>query len=234
MRMTELRLKTADLQAQREYYAHILRLPVIAERGGCLTIQAGSTRLVFEQEDHWRGRYHFAFDVPENQFDAAQKWITQRTSLVKLDGQQAFKSAGWNANNFYFYDAEGNILECIARHNQANASDTPFSEKSLLYISEIGLATDDVTATVRDLCRNLNLSVYDGAGSDTFTAVGDEQGLFIVVKRGRIWYPNTGIASAVYPVTVELADAPEAGYNVPGLPYVIRSKHERQPLSSVI
>lgn len=234
MRITELRLKTADLEAQREYYAHILRLPVIAERGGRLTLQAGTTRLVFEQQDDWQGRYHFAFDVPENQFDDAQKWITQRTSLVKLDGQQAFKSAGWNANNFYFYDAAGNILECIARHNQATASDIPFSEKSLLYISEIGLTTDDVAATVRDLCHNLNVSVYDGAGSDTFTAVGDEEGLFIVVKRGRIWYPNTGIASQVYPVTVELADAPEGDYNVPGLPYVIRSKHERQPLSSFV
>jgi hypothetical protein len=234
MRITELRLKTADLEGQRDFYAHILRLPVIAERGGRLSLQVGTTRLVFEQQDDWQGRYHFAFDVPENQFDAAQKWITQRTSLVKLDGQQAFKSAGWNAHNFYFYDAAGNILECIARHNQATASNIPFSEKSLLYISEIGLATDDVAATVRDLCHNLNVSIYDGEGSDTFTAVGDEEGLFIVVKRGRIWYPNTGIASAVNPVTIGLADAPEAGYNVPGLPYVIRSTHERQPLSSPV
>jgi hypothetical protein len=27
-----------------------------------------------------------------------------------------------------------------------------------------------------------------------FTAVGDENGLFIVVEGGRIWFPETGIA----------------------------------------
>ena len=234
MRITELRLKTGDLSNQREYYAHILRLPVIAEKSTWLAIQAGGTKLVFEYEEGWRGRYHFAFDVPENQFEAAKAWITRRTSLVKLDGTDAYYSTGWNAHNLYFYDAAGNILEFIARHNQPNASSQPFSERSLLYVSEIGLATDDVAATVDDLCTTLGLEVYVGADSDSFTAVGGEDGLFIVVKRGRVWYPNTGIAADVLPVTVALANAPEAGYNPPDLPYTIRRTHDRQSLSQAV
>ena len=234
MRITELRLKAADLGNQREYYAHILRLPVISERGGLLAIQAGDTRLVFEREDGWQGKYHFAFDVPENQFEAAKAWITQRTPLVKLNGMDSFDFKNWNAHSLYFYDAAGNILEFIARHNQPNASDKPFDERGLLYVSEIGLATDDVRATVDSLCTTLRVEVYDGAGSDTFTAVGDEDGLFIVVKRGRIWYPETGIPAEPHPVTVGLANAPEGGYNVPDLPYTIRSQHESRPLSQVV
>jgi catechol-2,3-dioxygenase len=234
MRITELRLKTADLGAQREYYAHILRLPVISERTNWLAIQAGGTRLVFEREENWAGRYHFAFDVPENQFEAAKTWITRRTSLVKLDGQDSYKSSNWNADNLYFYDAAGNVLELIARHNQHNASSKSFDDHSLLYVSEIGLAVDDVQGTVRALCSNLDLEVYDGEGSDTFTAVGDESGLFIVVNRGRVWYPNTGIPAGIWPVTVGLASAPEGEYNLPGLPYRFRSQHERQSLSPVV
>ncbi|MBZ0288398.1 MAG: glyoxalase/bleomycin resistance/dioxygenase family protein [Anaerolineae bacterium] len=234
MRITELRLKAGDLANQREYYAHILHLPVIAEKSTWLAIQVGGTKLVFEHEDGWRGRYHFAFDVPENQIEDAKAWITRRTSLAKLDGADVFESKNWNAHNLYFYDAAGNILEFIARHNQPNASSQPFTERSLLYVSEIGLATDDVPATVADLNQTLGLDVYDGAGSDTFTAVGDEDGLFIVVKRGRVWYPNTGIRAEVLPVSVALANGPEAGYDLPGLPYSIRKSHVRQSLSPAV
>jgi catechol-2,3-dioxygenase len=234
MRITELRIKTGDLSNQREYYAHILHLPVIAEKSTWLAIQAGATKLVFEKEEGWRGRYHFAFDVPENQIEAAKVWITRRTSLAKLDGADVFESKNWNAHNLYFYDAAGNILEFIARHNQPNASSQPFSERSLLYVSEIGLATDDVPATVADLSQTLGLGVYDGEGSDSFTAVGDEDGLFIVVKRGRVWYPNTGIKADVLPVSVALANGPEAGYDLPDLPYSIRKTHVRQSLSSAV
>ena len=234
MRIRELRIKTASLSNQREYYAHILRLPVIAEKTRWLAIQAGDTQLVFEQADGWQGKYHFAFDVPENQFEAAREWIMRRTPLIKLDGNDSFDFQNWNAHSLYFYDAAGNILELIARHNQPNASSSPFTERSLLHVSEIGLAADDVLATVNSICDNLGVGVYDGEGSDTFTAVGDEDGLFIVVKRGRVWYPNTGIRADVYPVTVALADAPEDGYNVPDLPYTVRKPHERRPLSQVV
>jgi hypothetical protein len=78
------------------------------------------------------------------------------------------------------------------------------------------------------------VSVYDGAGSDTFTAVGDEDGLFIVVKRGRIWYPETGVAADVYPVAVTLANTRVSEYNVPDLPYIIRGADERRTFSQTV
>ena len=46
------------------------------------------------------------------------------------------------------YDADKNIVELIARHNQPTASQSPFSGKSLVSISEIGLVTQDVMETV--------------------------------------------------------------------------------------
>lgn len=47
--------------------------------------------------------------------------------------------------------------------------------------------------------------IYDGAGSDTFTALGDEHGLFIIVKRGRIWFPDTGIPAELVPLKVAVS-----------------------------
>ena len=72
------------------------------------------------------------------------------------------------------------------------------------------------------LCDTVGMTVYDGAGSDTFSAVGDELGLFIVVKEGRNWYPETGISAGLHPVSVTLVDQEIGEYCVPGLPYHIK------------
>jgi catechol-2,3-dioxygenase len=223
MKMFELRLKYHDLKEARAFYHGVLKLAVLEETADLLVLQAGSTRLVFEREIDWQGKYHFAFDVPENQINEATAWITGKAKLATLNGQTIFNSSShWNSNMVYFYDLAGNILEFIARHNRHNASDEPFSERSIISVSEIGLATGDVQQTVKWLCNTLGVTVYDGAGSDTFSAVGDELGLLIVVKAGRNWYPETGIPAGLNPVSISLIDQERGEYCVPGLPYHIK------------
>lgn len=222
MHIRELRLKIADLQQAEAFYHGVLKLPVLEATSDHLILQAGSTRLVFEHQAAWQGKYHFAFEVPENQIDAAHNWISPKVKMAVLNGESLFTSSDhWNAHMLYFYDPAGNILEFIARHNQPNAATEPFSERSILAISEIGLATPDVQQTVRWLCDTLGVSVYDGQGSDTFSAIGDELGLLIVVKQGRNWYPETGILAGLHPVTVTIAASSEANDTVPDLPYHI-------------
>ncbi|MBZ0282823.1 MAG: VOC family protein [Anaerolineae bacterium] len=221
MRIVELRLHTADLNAQRAFYAETLGLPLLDSSSEMLTFQAGNTRLIFER-DSQAGPYHFGFDIPENQFEDAIRWLEKRTSLAFKDGEVRFHFPNWNADAVYFYDPAGNILEFIARHNQPNATDRPFDENSILSVSEIGLATDDVKGTVEAINSALGIGVYDGAGSQNFTAVGDELGLFITVKRGRIWSPETGIVADFQPVQVTIIGEPEGDFSVPGLPYQVR------------
>jgi catechol-2,3-dioxygenase len=203
MHIQELTLQTDDLDAQATFYREVLRLPVelAAER---LQVTIGRSRLIFKHQPGWRGAYHFAFDVPENQFEAAGDWLTERTKLIELNGQSRFHSDGWNADMIYFRDAAGNILELIARHQQANATTHPFSEFDLLAITEIGLGTRDVRSTVGQLMTELGVRTYDGGGSSSFSAVGDEQGLFIVVHHEREWYPQTGQRGGLHPMTVRL------------------------------
>ena len=223
MKMFELRLKTGNLVEARHFYHDSMKLPVLEETPDLLVLQAGSTRLVFECVSGWHGKYHFAFDVPENQIDEAAAWITSKARLATSNSQTIFNSGvRWNAQMVYFYDPAGNILEFIARHNRPNTSSEVFSERSIIGISEIGLATGDVKRTVKWLCDTLGMTVYDGEGSDNFSAVGDELGLFIVVKAGRIWFPETGIAAGLNPVSVTLIDEKTGEFNVPDLPYHIK------------
>ncbi len=202
MHIHEARLLTGDIAAQRHFYGELMGLS-LQEHADSLTIEVGATRLIFEQAPQgWQGCYHFAFNIPENQLHQAQEWVTRFAPLwPDAKGETLFASSNWNANQFYFLDPAGNILECIARHGLPNASDAPFGSHSLRSVSEVGIATDNVAATVAQLARDLGAPVYDGAGSDSFSAVGDEHGLLIVVKLGRIWYPDTGIAATAAPVS---------------------------------
>jgi catechol-2,3-dioxygenase len=165
--------------------------------------------------------YHFAFNIPPQQFAEAKAWIAQRVPpLTDHTGADEFYFEAWNAHALYFSDPAGNIVELIARHTLASQSHQPFTEQSLLSVSEIGLVTDNVRDTVHLLRTRLGISSYQGTGNDEFTAVGDEAGLFIVVKRGRIWFPDTNKPAAVAPVSVTVA-AGSTHATVAGPPYQV-------------
>ncbi len=191
MRIHELRLPTTDLPAQLAFYRDVLSLPIVASTAEHFAVQAGTTRLIFTAEGDAAPVYHFAFNVPRNQFASARAWIEARVPLIlDANGAPTWHSDGWNADILYFYDPAGNILEFIARQTLDDERPAPFTSDDIQCISEIGLAVDDVQAAVADLSTRLLLPVYDGAGSDSFSALGDEHGLLIVVRKGRAWYPT--------------------------------------------
>jgi len=210
MRLHSLQLWAADLPAQHDFYTRVLELPVLAESDQRLELQAGATRLIFQRPPAtWSEvcTYHFAFNIPENLFDAARVWWTARAPLLlSKAGEATYDFTHWNAHAFYFADAVGNILEFIARHALPNAAPPPFSSHHMLNISEIGLATDDVLATAARLQTEWGIDPYRAPG-DTFAPIGDEEGLLIVVKRGREWFPDTGRIAGAYPVWAELTNA---------------------------
>jgi catechol 2,3-dioxygenase-like lactoylglutathione lyase family enzyme len=204
MQLIDLKLVTPDLAVQAEFYSRVFHFPILSAAADEIEFQAGSSRLTFQQSPlPVKGPYHFAFNIPENQFDKAAQWIRQQVALIPDEsGQDTFYSESWEAHMLYFYDPAGNILELIARHSLPSASHSPFSGLSLLGISEIGIAVDDVPAKAAAIASRAQTTVYRESISDTFAAVGDEQGLFIVVKIGRIWFPNTGKAAGPLPLTV--------------------------------
>jgi catechol 2,3-dioxygenase-like lactoylglutathione lyase family enzyme len=204
MQIRELQLGTFALAQQYDFYARVFDFPVLQETPDMFVLQIGVSRLTFTHTNKKHGGIaHFAFNIPENQFLAAKQWLQQRTPLWrKTDGGDEFFFEAWNAHALYFHDPDGNILELIARHTLPSASSQPFSQKSILNISEIGIVTDDVPAQVAAIEERIDAAVYCGPGSDSFTPVGDEEGLFIVVKRGRLWFGDSGKQAEPIPISV--------------------------------
>lgn len=222
MKIASLELQTRDLQAQRDFYANILELPTTLTPSG-LEVQAGKTELLFTQAGpDFEGAYHFAFNIPENQFPASKEWISSRVPLLcDESGKDEFASENWNSHSIYFKDAAGNVLEFIARHNLKNAADGAFDSRQILQVSEIGLPAEDVVGFANELCTRLNLSVFRQEPSKTFTPVGDDQGLLILPARDRIWKPDSGVPAKLLPVKVT-GKANGKRWEVRGVPYEIR------------
>jgi len=216
MQITRLELQTPDLKEQALFYGETLGLDTRIIAGTQVIVRAGATELVFIQADeNQHCLYHFAFNIPENQFDAAKQWLALRAELLAdTNGNTTIHSKTWISDSLYFKDPAGNILELIARSDLQTASD----QFEILSISEIGLATEDVLELVKTLQEKTGLLPYKGEGSETFTAVGNADGLFIVVKHGRVWYPNTGVPAQLLPLRVHF-QVDETKMVLSGVPY---------------
>jgi hypothetical protein len=221
MNITRLELLTADLQAQRDFYADVLELPATSTPS-TLEVKAGATDLVFKQAwSDFEGAYHFAFNIPENQFLASKAWISRRIPLLRDEsGNEEFPSKSWNSDSIYIKDAAGNVLEFIARHNLKNTIDGGFDSQQILNVSEIGLPSEGVVEFANELCNKLNVSVFRQEPNESFTPVGDDNGLFILPLKGRIWMPNSGVPARLLPVKVN-GEANGRVWEVRGVPYEI-------------
>ena len=221
MNITYLELTTNDLHVQWEYYSKVLELPVRMFEN-CLQVITRSTEIIFTKADtDFEGAYHFAFNIPENQIRKAKKWISSRTPLLTdIEGKDEFHSDNWNSKSIYFKDAAGNVLEFIARHNLENAVKGNFDSSQILNVSEIGLPSDDVLGFADELCSKMDLSVFHQEPSETFTPVGDDNGLFILPVKDRIWIPNSGVPAQLLPVNVN-CDVDGKKWEVRGMSYEI-------------
>jgi catechol-2,3-dioxygenase len=234
MRLLELTLSAVDLDEMRQFYCAFLGFrEVEPEWTGRLALQVGQSQLFFQPAaPGWHGRYHFAMDVPSNRLEAAVTWMHGRRALLAdASGKTRFHSDSWNADMVYFTDPQGNILELIARHDkpvegqpEPPSADRPFNASEILAVSEIGLAVTDVTGSVADLQNRMpGVGLYSGIDEDMFAAVGDTNGLLIVVRRGRIWFPDTSVPAYFLPLDVLLETNPGQRYRItaPPFPFLI-------------
>jgi catechol-2,3-dioxygenase len=221
MKISYVELSSKDLPAQRDFYANILELPVKLD-SATLEVQVGQTNLVFTQApSEFVGAYHFAFNIPENQYQAAKQWITSRIPVLQdKTGQEDFESQTWGSTSLYFLDPAGNVLEFIARHTLKNGSTEPFDSRQILNVSEIGLPSENVVELADNLSTRLSIPVYKQEPNENFTPVGDETGLLILPAIDRIWMPDSGVPAKLLPVKVK-GEANGREWEVRGVPYEI-------------
>lgn len=193
MKITELEIISNNIENTSAFYSGILGLPLVNRDERSLTLKSGNTLLRFAESDVDEAMYHFAFNIPCNKIEEAVEFISTRTDLLELQNNSVIADfTSWNAKAIYFYDNNRNIVELIARLDLNNASDTPFSGESILCISEIGISASYPVQLAKNIHDELGVPYFEKSpGGDEFVAMGDDEGLFIIVKTGRHWYPTS-------------------------------------------
>ena len=192
MKLAHIQIQSSDIQQTATFYKDILELPIIEKTKESVSIQAGDSVLEFVENPAFNSIYHFAFNIPENKLDEAIDWCKSKVDLIFIEDQKVITNfENWNANAIYFYDNSSNLLEFIARHDLDNAQTEAFSSKAILNISEIGIVNENPLALGKQLIEEHGLEFFSkNANSELFAAVGDDEGLLIMVKPNRNWYPT--------------------------------------------
>lgn len=192
MKLEHIQIQTNNIQKTIAFYQDILELPIIEKSKNSVTIQAGNSVLQCTENPAFDSVYHFAFNIPENKLEEAMEWCKDKVALIRIEDQNAIANfENWNANAVYFYDNNGNLLEFIARHDLHNSQTEKFSSKSILNISEIGIVTENPLELGNKLTAKHGLNFFSkNANSALFAAVGDDEGLLILVRPNRNWYPT--------------------------------------------
>lgn len=189
MKIKELILYTSNLEVQFDFYSNILEFKVLTKTSEKCSFKVGKSVLAFIYKEK-AVPYHFAFNIPSNKETESLSWLKERVGILPFEGNGIVNFKSWNAKAVYFYDKDFNIVEFIARKNLNENDTADFSSASILNISEIGMPTSNIEATYNELNDLKEMAIY-GGNFDLFCAIGDEEGLFILVnKELKTWFPT--------------------------------------------
>jgi len=221
MDIRQVQLATRSLADTARFY----------ERLGCsveivdttVRIVVGSTLLVFRELPEMTGALHLAITIPTGTFDAAKAWIAGLTTVLGTADQDEFEGPpNWNSRSVYFEGPDHQLLELIERRDlesgarrvgagDGTGTDTGSDSDAgvpLVSVSEVGVPVPDVLGAASAL-RRAGLEPYANPPGESFAAVGDVDGLVILVSPDRRWFPTGDRSPSSAPVVIDVGlDAP--------------------------
>lgn len=209
MLFQEIKLDTKHLSVLYHFYKDILELSIPDFSDSHFAIHTRDTRLIFEETKNTLTDpfYHFAFNIPSNKIQEAYEWLRKRTELLWIDDYKSYIAdfTNWNAKSVYFLDPAGNIAEFIARSDLNDIVDEAFSSKHFRNISEIGLVFPEqgFKQSIEKILKDHQLAYFEKQPPlASFCAIGDDEGLFIIVPENRSWYPCKDKPAGIFPMQI--------------------------------
>lgn len=201
MDIRQVQLATRSLADTARFY----------ERLGCsveivdatVRVVVGSTLLVFRELPEMTGALHLAITIPTGTFDAAKAWIAGLTTVLGTDDQDEFEGPpNWNSRSVYFEGPDQQLLELIERRDlPVDVGEN--TAVPLVSVSEVGVPVPDVLGAVEAL-RRAGLEPYANPPGESFSAVGDVDGLVILVSPDRRWFPTGDRSPSSAPVVIDV------------------------------
>lgn len=188
MRIRKVTLPVTDVTAASRFFGDLLQL----QTSGAEVAIGWSTIELVRSDSARVGGIHLAFNIPSNRFDAAKAWLLARCPIqTDPSGREVFTfDENWDAESIYFTGPDDSILELIARRRLGPSDQRgPFHGSELQCLSEVGLPIANVTALSEQMRDAFGIKPF-GIPGDAFAALGDDEGLLILTRRTRPWFPE--------------------------------------------
>lgn len=210
MHFETITIYSAALETTRKFYRDTLDFPIVEESDEFFTLEIGSTLFSIRQAPLGETPfYHFAFDVPSNQFEHAKNWLKVRVSLTKNEGLDEVYFQTIDAKSIYFEDPSGNIVEWICRLSDSPSSSVSFHPSLLQKVSEMSLVVHDKLAAAEQLeTVGVVSRDYQPVPSEGLTFMGEREDAvyLLLVPKNRVWYFSDKL-SVVHPLSIRLQGA---------------------------
>lgn len=209
MNIKHVTMYASNFGATKQFYLAKLQFPLLSEEADRFTMNVGETAVTFIKAHlNEKPFYHFAFDIPSNQFEEAKAWTKGKVTLSQEQGEDDVYFEGIDAKSIYFEDPAGNIVEFICRLSDAGHSAVPFTASSLQKVSEMSIVVKDKLKSVPAFHE---VSIFErdhkeiSAQGLTFMGAREDASYLLFVNEGRTWFFSNKNAE-VFPLEVLLAD----------------------------
>ncbi len=198
---------TNRLRQLRGFYQNILEIAIEESEENYFQMKIGESILKFVETEE-DTLYHFAINIPGNQYVLAKHWVKEKISLNREAGLEDIYYARFDADAFYFEDPAGNVIEFIGRRHADLWSD--FTTQSFLNISEVSITTPYVQQ-VGDALQDIGILISGNyqIEQDSLNFLGNKDAYILLVPPQRRWYFSKQM-SKTSRVDMEL----ESGYHL--------------------
>ena len=203
MQLNKVTLATNLLAKTKSFYVNLLGARLLSESPQSFSIKIGTSELAFNEINSQHcPLYHFALNIPSNQFQEAKRWVKARLPLNVEDGKDEVFFQNIDAHSLYFNDPSGNVVEFIARHSSGDERSDAFTMDSLISIGEINLTTHETEAIGRQLIE-FGIQPSADIHSDGLIFMGSGNAFLLLGKPGRRWYFSDKLAEQ-HPIRIEM------------------------------
>ncbi|MCJ8008410.1 hypothetical protein ACFFF5_15915 [Lederbergia wuyishanensis] len=204
---------TDKLKSLRRFYGNVLELNITEALDDRFTVQIGQSTITFIQSER-KAFYHFAINIPGNQFSMMKDWIQNRLPLNRENGRSEVYFRSFDADSMYFEDPAGNVLELIGRRKRDLFGD--LSVGSFLNISEVSITTSHV-AIVGEEIQDFGIPLFGSSNivPDELNFLGKGDTFIVLVPPGRRWYFSKKI-SETHPLEITFNDGRKININLDG------------------
>lgn len=156
---------TNKLKALKRFYANVLDRDITASDEEKFTVNMGETEITFQQSGV-PSSYHFAINIPGNQFSVMKSWMQDKLTLNRAEGMNEIYYSSLDADSMYFEDPAGNLVELIGRRKRDLFGD--LTKEAFFDVSEVAITTQNML-DVGDELQDIGIPLRHGTDIDPKT-----------------------------------------------------------------